>query len=57
MSADENGLEAIVSTTSGTIWFISWAERATIKVKSTHSPLHMIRSAEFKYIPPGQMQI
>lgn len=51
---DEVGNDAIISTTSGTIWFASWPEQATLKLKSTHCPLAEINCFEFKYLPPGQ---
>jgi hypothetical protein len=52
-SYEESGSECIISTTSGTIWYLSWVENATIKLKSCHSPLHPIKCADFKYIPPS----
>jgi len=51
---DEVGNEAILSTTAGTIWFASWPEQATLKLKSTHCPTSEINCFEFKYLPPGQ---
>ena len=53
-SYDEGCNEAMVSTSSGTIWFLSWTENATIKIKSCHSPQHAISSIDFKYLPPSQ---
>lgn len=51
---DEAGSECMISTSSGTIWYVSWVEMATIRLKSCHSPLSEIKCADFKYIPPSQ---
>ena len=37
---EESCNECMISASSGSIWFLSWIEHATIKIKSCHSPLH-----------------
>ena len=56
-SYDEVISEGVISTSSGTLWFVSWVEIATIKIKSCHSPLHSISCVDYKYLPPSQYQI
>jgi hypothetical protein len=53
-SYEESCNECMITSSSGSIWFLSWIENATIKLKSTHSPLHQINCADFKYVPPSQ---
>ena len=45
--------EMMVSTTAGTLWFLSWTEMATIKIKACHCPNQNINFCEFKYLPPS----
>lgn len=52
-SYDEGCSDFISSTTSGSLWFCSWDDMATIKLKSCHSPHFDIKSSDFKYLPPG----
>lgn len=56
-SYDESCSECVISTTSGTMWFLSWVENATIKIKSCHSPHYGISSVDFKYVSPSQFVI
>lgn len=46
-----------MASAAGTIWFLSWPEMQTVKLKSCHSPLSKINTSDYKYIPPSQFQI
>jgi len=35
---EESGNECMISSSAGTIWFMSWIEMATVKLKSCHNP-------------------
>ena len=52
-SYEEACTECILSTSSGTLWYLSWADTATIKIKSCHSPTVAIGASDFKYLSPG----
>ncbi len=54
---DECGQECMLCTNAGTIWFATFFEKATIKIKSCHSPFFDISAVDFKYVPPQQFQI
>ena len=56
-SYEEACCESLLTTSSGTLWYLSWADNATIKIKSCHSPHYPINTADFKYLPPSQFQL
>jgi hypothetical protein len=39
---DESGHEVMAASSSGTIWYLNWTEKSTIKIKSCHSPKYPI---------------
>jgi len=53
-SYEDLGQECIVGSAAGTIWFSSWEEHATIKIKSCHPPSGSIKAIDYKYLPPSQ---
>jgi hypothetical protein len=47
------GNELMATSTAGTLWYASWTEMATIKIKACHSPNQSMNFCEFKYLPPS----
>ena len=56
-SYDDTGNQAIVLSTSGSMWYLSWIESVTLRLKYCHNPQHSVNSAEFKYVAPGEFTI
>jgi hypothetical protein len=44
-------------STSGSMWYLSWIENVTLRLKYCHNPRHSVSAAEFKYVPPGEFTI
>ena len=54
-SYDGTGNEQILLSTSGSIWYLSWIQNATLRLKYCHNPNEQILSADFKYVPPNEI--
>lgn len=39
------------------MWYLSWIESVTLRLKYCHNPQHSVSSAEFKYVAPGEFTI
>ena len=44
-------------STSGSIWYLSWIEDVTLRLKSCHDPNKVITCADFKYVSPSEFNI
>ena len=44
-------------STSGSIWYLSWIENVTLRLKYCHNPQEKIRCADFKYVSPSEFNI
>ena len=44
-------------STSGSIWYLSFIEKITLKLKSCHNPKKNISCLDFKYISPNEFNI
>mmetsp|Transcript_6192 Transcript_6192/g.10040 ORF Transcript_6192/g.10040 Transcript_6192/m.10040 type:complete len:83 (+) Transcript_6192:4406-4654(+) len=47
----------MVLSTSGSIWYLSFIEGITIRLKSCHNPKKHITSLDFKYVSPNEFDI
>ena len=56
-SYDDTGNQAIVLSTSGSMWYLSWIENVTLRLKYCHNPQHSVNCADFKYVAPGDITI
>jgi hypothetical protein len=44
-------------STSGSIWYLSWIEDVTLRLKSCHDPNKVITCADYKYVSPSEFNI
>ena len=54
---DQTGNQMIALSSTGSIWYLSWIEQATLRLKSCHNPQNMICCADFKYVSPSEFNI
>ena len=47
----------MILSTSGSIWYLSWIENVTLRLKYCHNPLKSITCADFKYVSPSEFEI
>ena len=54
---DDTGNQAMVLSNSGSIWYLSWIEDVTLRLKYCHNPMHHIGCSDFKYVSPSEFNI
>jgi WD40 repeat protein len=56
-SYDDTGNQIMALSTSGSIWYLSWIESVTLRLKSCHNPDKTICCADYKYVSPSEFSI
>jgi hypothetical protein len=56
-SYDKTGNQMIALSTTGSLWYLSWTENATFRLKSCHNPNKSICCADYKYVSPSEFTI
>lgn len=56
-SYDHDGGQLMVLSSSGSIWYLSWADNATLRLKYCHNPVETIKCADFKYVSPNEFRL
>jgi hypothetical protein len=56
-SYNDTGHCLIVLSTSGSIWYLSWIENCTLRLKYCHNPVEKVCSSDFKYVSPSEFNI
>uniref|UniRef100_A0A7S3CLA5 Uncharacterized protein n=1 Tax=Strombidium rassoulzadegani TaxID=1082188 RepID=A0A7S3CLA5_9SPIT len=54
---DDTGNQIMALSTAGSIWYLNWVEKVTLKLKSCHNPTISICSADYKYVSPNEFAI
>ena len=54
---DDTGSQQFLLSTSGSIWYLSWIENVTLRLKYCHNPQQRVRCADFKYVSPSEFSI
>lgn len=54
---DDTGSQAMVLSTSGSIWYMNWIEDATVRLKSCHTPNYEICAVDYKYVSPNEYDL
>jgi WD40 repeat protein len=47
----------LMLSTSGSIWYLSWIENATLRLKYCHNPAEKVGAADFKYVSPSEFSV
>ena len=56
-SYNDTGHAQFMLSTSGSIWYLSWIENCTLRLKYCHNPNKIINCADFKYVSPSEFNI
>lgn len=54
---NDTGHAFLALSTSGSIWFMSWIENCTIRLKYCHNPSESVICADFKYVSPSEFNV
>lgn len=54
---NDTGNQFMALSTSGSVWYLSWIENCTLRLKYCHNPQERISCADFKYVPPSEFMI
>lgn len=54
---NDTGHTQLMLSTSGSIWYLSWIENVTLRLKYCHNPFEKIIASDFKYVSPSEFNV